>query len=276
MPETKNANIPVTETKKKAGNSVSFYVLTIITALLMVCLIVGGGFFFAIKKNFNGVADSMRDTIVKIPILNLALPDIPEPDDEKNMSEAQVRQKYTQIKDEKKLLEKQIQDANEQIEAINKQLSAKDTDSNLLQQQKAALESEKLKLLSENDSLQKDMKEIASVIANGDAKEYKKYFEKINPTMASELYSEVIKAQKISDEVKKYCSIYEEMDADAVSTIMEEMGSGKMALIIEIMKNLKKDTAAEILSSMTPEFAAKVSEQLAKEYNLASAVEKEK
>jgi flagellar motility protein MotE (MotC chaperone) len=278
MPQTKTEteNIKVIDALNKnkdtkaEKNSVLFYVLTIITALLVVVLIIGGAFFFAIKNNVNGMADTMGDSVANVPVLKWALPAKPEPDDEKNMTEEQVRQKFTQIKGEKELLEKQLSDVTAQLDTLNKQIAAKETDSSLLLQQKDTLEKEKLQLAADNASLKKDLDGISATIAKGDTTEFKSYFEKINTAIAADIYSEILAEEKISDDVKKYCSIYEEMDAAAVSTILEQMGNSKMDLIIEIMKNLKKDTTAEILTEMTPEFAAKVSEQLAKEYNVGA------
>jgi len=252
-------------------NSILFYVLTIITALLVVALIIGGALFFAIKNNVNGIADSMGDSIESIPILRLALPPMPNPEDEKNMTEEQVRKKYNQILADKVTLNKQLSDLTNQVEQANKQLSAKDTNASLLQQQKDALEKEKIKLTADNASLKKDFDTASNAIAKGDTAEFKKYFEKIDSKLAADLYAEILKDQKMSDDVKKYCSIYEAMDASAVAGILEQMGNGKMTLIVEIMKNLKKDTSGAILTEMTPAFAAKVSEQLAKVYNVGAA-----
>lgn len=251
-------------------NSVLFYILTIITALLLVVLIIGGVFFFAIKSNVNGIADNMRDTIEKIPVLNLALPEKPEPEDEKNMTEEQVRQKYTQIRAEKLALDKQVEELTKQLADLNKQLSAKDTDSSLLKQQKETAETAQQKQAAEYQKLKKDFDELSAVIAKGDSAAYKNYFEKTDPALAAELYEKAVQDQKASEEVKKYVSIYETMDASASASILEKLGTGKMSLILEIMKNLKKETSASILTEMTPEFAAKVSEQLAKSYNVTA------
>jgi len=278
MPETKKQSKVNIETKAEEPvknsssekNSTLFYVLTIITALLLVALIIGGVFFFAIKNNVNGIVDSMGDSIDKIPVLRLALPAKIDIEDEKNLTEKQVRQKYTQIKLEKVALDKQVSDLTKQVSDINKQLSAKDTNSALLQQQKDALDAEKLKLTADNASLKKSFDEISAVIAAGDTIEYKKFFEKIDPKIAADLYAQILTDQKMSADVKKYCSIYESMDASAVSGVMEQLGIGKMTLIVEIMKNLKKETSGAILTAMTPAFAAKVSEQLAKVYNVGT------
>jgi|GEM_PF-239661 len=249
-------------------NSVLFYILTILTALILVVLIIGSIFFFAIKNNVNGMADNMRGTIEKIPILRLALPEEPEPEDEKNMTEEQVRQKYTLLRAEKAELQKQVEELQKQVDTLNKQLTSKQTDSDLLLQQKEAAEKAQQKQAEEYNTLKKDFDDLSAVIAKGDPSEFKAYFEKIDSKLAAELYEQVLKEQKISNDVKKYVSIYENMDASSVATIMEQMGNGKMTLILEIMKNLKKEKSAEILSEMTPEFAAKVSEQLAKVYNV--------
>lgn len=283
MPETKEQskekNIKPNEVTKtnlfdkgnnSGKNSILFYVLTIITALLVVFLIIGGVFYFAVKNNVNGIADTMRDSIEKVPVLRSALPAKPNIEDEKNMTEEQVREKYTQIKADKAELEKQISNLSAQVEQVNKQVAAKETNTSLLQQQKDALEKEKLKLTADYASLKKDFDDVSAAIAKGDTTEYKKYFEKLDPKLAADLYSEILKDQKMSADVKKYCSIYETMDASAVAGVLEQMGTGKMTLIVEIMKNLNKDTSGAILTEMTPTFAAKVSEQLAKIYNVGT------
>lgn len=257
--------------KSEPKNGVLFYIVSILAALLLVALIIGGVFFFAIKNNVNGIADSMGDTIQNIPILRLALPDKPDIEDEKNMTEEEVRAKYRQLRSEKAELEKQIQDLNSQLEQINSQVSAKDTSSTLLKQQMDELEKEKLKLISDNDKLNKDFQSLSDTIAKGDTAAFKAYYEKIDKENAAKLYAEILQDEKISADVKKYCSIYAEMDAGAVATIMEKMGTNKMTLIVEILKNLKKETTGEILASMTPAFAANVSEQLAKVYNVGAA-----
>ncbi len=260
-----------TEADSSHKNGVLFYILTIIAALLIVALIIGGVFFFAIKKNINGVAENMRDTVENIPILRLALPEIPEPDEEVNMTEEQVRAKYTMIRAEKLELEKQLEELTKQVGELNKQLEAKGTDSALLLQQKEAAEGDKQKQQTEYAALKKDFDELSEVIATGDTDAYKDYFEKIDPAKAAELYEKVIQIKKASDDVKKYVAIYENMDASAVAGIMEQLGTGKMPLILEILKNMKKETSSGILSEMTPEFAAKVSEQLAKTYKVGAA-----
>ncbi len=258
----------VSKKQDKKTTSALFYIVSIITALLLVVLIIGGALFLAVKFNVNGVADSMGDSIRGIPVLKWSLPEKPDPDDEKNMTEEQVRSKYNEIKAQKEKLETQVEDLTKQLDNTKNQVTAKDSNTTLLQQQKDALEIDRNKLQSEKDSLQKDYDKLSEAISAGDTTEYKNYFKKINPQKAEELYESIMQEEKISADVKKYCSIYEEMDASAVAGIMEQMGSGKMTLIIDIMKNLKKDTAGEILTEMTPAFAAKVSEQLAKEYKV--------
>lgn len=267
----KNLNKDKKASSEKDGNSknsVLFYIITILTALLLVVLIIGSVFFFAIKSNVNGIADNMRGTIEKIPILSLALPEKPEPEDEKNMTEEQVRQKYTMLRTEKYDLQKQVEELTKQVDSLNKQLTAKQTDASLLLQQKETAEKAQQTQAAEYSALKKDFDELTAVIAKGDPTGYKAYFEKIDSKLAADLYEQIIKEQKMSDDVKKYVSIYENMDSASVATIMEQMGTGKMTLILEIMKNLKKETSASILTEMTPEFAAKVSEQLAKIYKV--------
>lgn len=256
---------------KTEKNSALFYILTILTALILVVLIIGGAFFLALKNNVNGIADSMGDTFAKIPVLNLALPKKPDPTDEKSMTEEQVRTKYTEIKNERDQLEQQLAQANAKLDEINKQAAAKETDTALLQQQKTALEAEKAKLNSENAALQKKIDDISEALAKGDTASYKSYFESISPDVATTLYEQILNEEKISADVKKYVSIYETMDPSSVASILEQMGTSKMTLIIDIMKNMKKDTNAEILAAMTPSFAAGVSEQLAKVYNVGTA-----
>ncbi len=266
--ETLFKKTEASKSQEKKKTSALFYIVSIITALLLVVLIIGGALFLAVKFNVNGVADSMGETIRGIPVLKWSLPEKPEPDDEKNMTEEQVRKKYNEIKTQKEELEKRAEDLTKQLDNSKNQVTAKDSNSTLLQQQKDALENEKNKLQSQKDSLQKDYDKLSQVIAAGDTTEYKNYFKKINPQKAQELYESIMKEEKASADVKKYCAIYEKMDASAVAGIMEQMGSSKMALIIDTMKNLKKDTAGAILAEMKPAFAAKVSEQLAKEYNV--------
>ncbi len=266
--ETLLKKTEVSKKQDKKTTSALFYIVSIITALLLVVLIIGGALFLAVKFNVNGVADSMGDSIRGIPVLKWSLPEKPDPDDEKNMTEEQVRSKYNEIKAQKEKLETQVEDLTKQLDNTKNQVTAKDSNTTLLQQQKDALEIDRNKLQSEKDSLQKDYDKLSEAISAGDTTEYKNYFKKINPQKAEELYESIMQEEKISADVKKYCSIYEEMDASAVAGIMEQMGGGKMTLIIDIMKNLKKDTAGEILTEMTPAFAAKVSEQLAKEYKV--------
>lgn len=266
----KGKNKTLDRDKVEGKNSLVFYIVSIITALLLVVLIIGGVFFFAIKNNVNGLADNMADSVENIPILRLALPEKPDLEDEKNMTEEEVRTKYTQLRTEKAELEKQLTDLQTQLEQANKQLSAKDTNSTLIQQQMDELEKEKLKLESDNAGLKKDFDSVSEAIAKGDTAAFKSYFEKIDSETASKLYADILQDEKISADVKKYCAIYEEMDAGSVAAIMEQMGTEKMTLIVEILKNLKKETSAEIIAEMTPKFAADVSEKLAKVYNVGT------
>lgn len=269
----KNADIKTVDQKlseqaPESRNGILFYILTVLAAFLIVVLVLGGTLFFVVRNNVNGIADNMRSDIEKIPIINLALPVLPDPEDEKNMTEEMVRSKYTELKEQNKQLQEKVISLTAQVDDTNNKITANDTNTELLKQQKATLESEKTKLTSEYNSLKKQFEDMSKSVALGDKDSFKNYFEKVDPQTAQKIYEEIIKEKKISDDAKKYVSIFETMDASASAPILEQMGTAKMNLIVEIMKNLKKETSAEILANMSTSFAAKVSEQLAKEFNL--------
>ena len=266
-PEVKTVDQKLAE-QAENKNGVLFYILTVLAALLIVVLILGGTFFFVVKNNINGIAENMRSDIEKIPLINMALPEIPDPEDEANMTEEMVRRKYTELKEQNKLLQEKVTSLTAQVDDINNKVTANDANTELLKQQKAALESDKAKLTSDYDSLKKEFDELSKTVAQGDKESFKDYFENVDPQTAQKIYEEVVKENKISDDAKKYTSIFETMDASASAPILEQMGTAKMKLIVEIMKNLKKETSADILANMSTTFAAKVSEQLAKEYKL--------
>ena len=245
--------------KEKKGLST---LLTVAAIVVIIAVVIGGVFYYIIRNNIGGAAERYRPAIQGIPLLRRALPEAEDPLDPKNMTQAQLIEKYNEFRKENAGLEKQLEDATAKGKEY---LGYKD------ELDKIKLEDEKKQQEAKDreaalDKKEADLKEmelnLGKLAASGDKEGFKAYFEKLDPETAEQLYAEILKEEETAADVKKFAGVYAEMDEAAAAAIFEQLGTGKIDMTAETLKAMSKKDSAEIIESMDPDFAAKVTEKL--------------
>ncbi len=245
-------------------NGFVFGLLAILTAVFIMVAVVGGAFYIVIHNNVNGLADKHRAELQKIPVLNLALPKPPDPEDPKYLTNDQVLSKYQELRKKRDELTKQLEDANKQIDELKKFKDDQDKITAGADGLKKAAEAQTAQAEAQKKQNEDDRKKFNEMIASGDKAGFKAYFEKVDKDTAKKIYSDIMQEQKASDELKKTAQVYESMESAAAAKILGQMGSGKIDMVVDILKNIKKEKAAEIMAAMDPALSAKVTERISK------------
>jgi Uncharacterized conserved protein len=262
-------NKPVTvaqETKQQNKSNTKYTIIGIFSAIGIILLVCGIVFTIVMKSNTGGIADKYRANIQGIPVLKYALPKAADPDDPKNLTQSELTDKYNALRKEKLDYQKREQDLNSQIAELTKYKAAEEKRTADAQSAKDAAEALKKQADDATVKLEADKKAFDTAVANADKQAFRTYYESVNKDTAQKIYTEIITQQKISDDIKKYVQIYEQMDSKAAAKIFEQMGSNQTDLVVEILKNMSKDKVAKILPEMSTSFAAKISQKLSEVY----------
>lgn len=250
----------VKDSNKK--NGFLYGLLVFMTALTVMLLILGSVFYFFIHNNMYGLAERYRQNLQGIPLLRLALPSVPDPEDPKYLTEEQLKDKYNQLRSLRDSLQKQLEEANstiselQEIKEENEQLSAEN------ESIKKLMEDQNVKLEAEKKQIEEDRAKLAKLAADGDTEGFKAFYEKLDEKSASEIYAQIMQEEKLDADTAKFIQIYEKMDAGAAAAIFEKLSGTDMDLVVDILKNMKKDISAEILSQMNTDIAAKLTSKL--------------
>ncbi|MEN8906889.1 MAG: hypothetical protein ABF289_13105 [Clostridiales bacterium] len=253
--------------------SKSFYILAFLSAIFIMIAVPFGAFYIAISYNVKGIRDTYQDDIKKIPLLNFALGEVPDPEDPSKLTIEELREYYVNYKKKNEKLEAEAKEKDKEIDKLKKESKeSKELEGELTkaENENKKLEAKTKKIKTDYDTKKKELvdekKEIDNLIATGDKEGFKEYFEKVDSKNAEEIY-EKIKATEIEDkEAKEFANTYEQMDADAVAKIFETMGDNKINLITDLLKFMEKESTGEILGAMDEVLAAKITEKLANEY----------
>ncbi|HHW47836.1 MAG TPA: hypothetical protein GXX14_04350 [Clostridiaceae bacterium] len=270
MPESKlsnSRNTKISDQKNNANNGKNksgflFTISAVLVALLIIVFILGGAAFFAIRNNFNGIADKYRKQIQAIPVLKLALPALPDPYDPENLTDEELRQKYKELLNIRDDLNQKLKEAEDKITEYEKYRE---------RAVQLSLENERLqnemteranKINEEKKQLEEDKAKFYELVAKEDKKGFKEFFEKMDKETADRIYKEIMEEEKTNEEIKRIVKIYENMDPKAAAKILEEMGADKLEFITDILKNSRAEIAAGILEEMDPKLASDITENL--------------
>jgi flagellar motility protein MotE (MotC chaperone) len=241
------------------NNKFKFYLFAFLTALAIIIVVVGGAFYIVLHNNIGGIADKYRGSIKNVPVISWMLPKLPNPDDPKNLTDKEIRSKYTDMKDDRDEYKKQLDEANKKLSKLQK-----------IKEQYDKLKTETDKSKADADAKQKQLddykKKIDEIVASGDKTGFKEYFSKVSPDVAKEVYSEIMKEQKTTEEAANFAKLYSAMEPDAAAKILEQMGKTKMDLIVNILKNMSSSSASNIIAEMSSSFAATLTEKLSDSY----------
>lgn len=257
--------MPAKSNEKKGGKKKRSKLATIVVILIDIVIIVAAFlavFYFIFFNNIGGVTEKYYSTVKGIPLLNLALPEEPDPQNPKYMTQGEIRDKYIEYKTENDDLKRQLTEAEDKEKEL---LVFKDDYDELIQQAEAALQSLKMREVAIEAMEQQIAEErisIDEIIASGNTAAFIEHYDSIDPENAQILYEAIVKQQQVDENIKKFALVYAEMDPASAAAIFEQLGTSKLDMITETLKAMNKVNSSEILEAMTPGFAAKVTEEL--------------
>lgn len=256
-------NVQDKKIEKTKMSNFLFGLLAFLVATFIMAAVFGGALYLIIHNNINGFAERYRDNIKNIPLLRMALPVPPDPEDPKYLSDEEIIRKYQELRATRDTLARQLEEANKKIAELQKYKDNFESLQAEIDKQSKELDARKLQLDEQEKQLSEDKRQVDELVAKGDRDGFKEFFEKIDKDTAQRLYSEIMKEEALNQEAKKFAQMYEQMDPSAAARIFEEMGASKLELVVDILRYMKKDSYALVVEAMNSEFAAKVTEKMA-------------
>jgi flagellar motility protein MotE (MotC chaperone) len=250
--------------QKGGGGGAVFAIVSLFSALVIIAAVLAGFLFFILRTNLMGVADTYREAIEKVPLLNLALPaqEGAEPELEE-LSAEELAGMVRQLESEKAALAEEKARSDDEVARLRK---FEDEYNALLlvnNEKTASLQRQSDELAAEKKSLEDMRYELERLAAEGDSEGFAKYFEGVSPEVAQEIYAQVVQQQQAGEQSKDFIKMIEAVDTKATAAIFETLGSARIDLIVETLRSMKRDIAAEIIAQLTPELAASVTTRLA-------------
>ena len=161
-------------------------------------------FYFIFYNNIGGVTEKYYSTVKGIPLLNLALPEPPDPLNPKYMTQAEIREKYIEFKKENEELKKQLEQSNAKAAELS---YYKDNYDKLTQDAGAKLEDldqREAAVIEKEKQLEELQKKVEEMVANGD-REGSESISIHRPRKTQRLYNEaILEKQQIDENVKKF------------------------------------------------------------------------
>ena len=254
------------KSKKEIKSGILDSLLTILVSILIVLVIFGGAFYYLLKNDIGGLGEYFRPSIERIPVLKLALPPLPEtedPYDPKHLTQKELLTKYNELRAINRELTEQLEDANKRIADLE---AEKSRWSSMAGEGQVILEKneETLKQVIEKmEQLDNDRKEFDRLVAMGDEGAFARYYEKVDPENAKELYSEIVQKEAVKENYKDLAKSYTEREPANAAAILTELGREDMELVVNLIEAMKNNEKAEIIENMDPRFAAELMKSIA-------------
>lgn len=237
-------------------------ILTVLIVAVIILAIFSGIYYFIVFNNIGGVTEQYYSTLKKIPVLNLALPEPPDPLNPKYMTAIEIKKKYIEIKKENESLNEQLTEAGQKNDEYKVFKDKNDVLSQEAESRKQDLDSREAAIVQKELKLKDLQEKIDSLIANADIEAFTDYYTTLDPENAQLIYEKIKLQQQVDENVKKFALVYAEMDPAAAAAIFEKLGTSEIEMIANTLKAMNKTNSAEILESMNPDFAAKVTFKL--------------
>ena len=236
-------NAKAEEIEEEPETKSSKIVIAFVTMIIVVIWL--GILALLIKWDIGGFGSSVLAPVLKdVPYLNKILPDtkviVDDPEMEyTNVDKAIARIKELELKVAK---DKKIMDSDlEIIKELNNELERL----KVYEQTTADLENIKKKFYEE----------VVFSEQAPDIKEYRKYYESIDPAYAEEIYKQVIQIEAVDAKIKEYASTYSGMKPKQAAAIMEQM-TDNLQLVADILQNMNAKARGSILGVMDSKVAA--------------------
>ncbi len=234
------------EEEETIGSKIAVFFITIFIIIIWLAIIA-----VLIKSDVGGFGSSVLYPLMKdVPYLNKILP---EPERGEEVIDTQYQ--YDSINDAIARI-KELEMALDEAVSIN----AENADViSQLEQQIADLavykeEQDQFELLKE-----KFYEEVVLSDSAPDIKEYRAYYESIEPENAEVLYKQVVEQLAYDDKVKEYALTYSSMKAKEAAAIFNKM-TDNLNLVANILLNMDTDSREDILGQMDQEIAADLTE----------------
>jgi len=228
--------------QESAGGKIVIVLVTIVIIAIWL-----GIFALLIKWDVGGFGSSVLYPVLKdVPYVNKILPEVEGDKENDPYAYSSIEEAVKRIKQLEKQLEKAKKASGTDDDTISK---LEDEVARLQVFEKNQTEFEKTKA--------KFYEEVVFGDKAPDIKEYKAYYESIDPKNAEQLYKQVIAQIQDDEDVADYVKAYSEMKPKAAAGIMEKM-TDNLPLVAKILKNMKAGARGDILAAMDAETAAKV------------------
>ncbi|MBQ2901941.1 MAG: hypothetical protein IJE49_08845 [Agathobacter sp.] len=214
---------------------------------LLVILIWLGIIVLFIKGDFGGFGSTvLRPMIKDVPYLNWILPETNDLEDSTEYQFETIEDAIDRIKELEALLDTELSTNADHSDLIAE-----------LQAQIAELEVYKLEQDEFEKNKEKFYEEVVFSDEAPDIKEYRTYYESIDPENAEVLYKQVVEQLAYREEVETYAKTYSSMKAKEAAAIFDTM-TDDLQLVADILLNMSTQARADILGKMDPENAAKL------------------
>lgn len=234
-----------TEEPEKASSKI---VMALVTILIIVIWL--GIFAILIKADVGGFGSTVLAPALKnVPVINKILPDTGETASTESSQDAgynNLDDAVARIKE----LEVELDTANSQVEQDSQtidDLNSQVADLSSYKEDQAAFEEEK----------EKYYEEVVFSDNAPDIKEYKAYYESIDPANAEVLYKQVCEELQQDDQIKDYADTYSKMKPKEAAAIFDSM-TDNLQLVAKILNAMDSQSRGNILGKMDADTAAKV------------------
>jgi flagellar motility protein MotE (MotC chaperone) len=236
--------------------------LAVVLAILVVAAVFCGVFYFILKNNLYGLGEAFRPAFQGSPILRLALPPLPEdidPDDPKNLSDDQIKDKYIEYR-------KKVADLTKSLEEAQSKIAAYEADNTTLAETQAALEENK-RILESIEAQQARLEEqkaaLAEMIAGGDKEGFMEYYAQIDAAKAEDIYRELAKGDINRQAKTELAKPYAEMEPESAARVLSALWNKDREAALNVFEGLKPAAAALIFEEMDASLAADITKTLA-------------
>ncbi len=234
------------EEEESVGSKILLVFVTVIIIAIWI-----GIFGILIKFDVGGFGSTVLYPLLKdVPVVNKVLPevDLTESTEADAYGFDSLDEATAYVKD----LERQLADAldkNSELTSKVDELNAELTELDTLRQEQADFETLK----------EKFYEEVVFSDKAPDIKEYKTYYESIDPENAEVLYKQVVEQIQEDEEIAEYAKRYSSMAPENAAAIFDTM-TDNFKLVAKILKAMSTQASSDILAAMDSKNAATLTE----------------
>ncbi len=250
-------------------------IFLVVLVALMIILVWLAIISALVKMDVGGIGSTVLYPVLKdVPVVNRILPGI----DEELARQAKIKAKEKAKEDAIKSAESEaaanpygftsMEDAVKEIQKLEKSLAKEKKNRSKSAATNADLQAQIKELSTYKDNVEKFEEEkekfYQEVVFSDqapDIKEYKTYYESIDPENAEQIYKQVVQQLESDNAIKAYATTYSTMDASEAAAIFDTM-ENNLNLVSKILNAMSVQDRSAILSAMTKENAAKLTEMM--------------